>query len=356
MHETLTKTREEDQVLKCSATATVSGHVRIENGDTVIEGKNKICKGYVLSLANFFLANIMSDNQATMNRNLGSINYIFNVLGTDTTTQTNNNTTALVSPIGTAPGTKNNQMTASAWTSGNAYFCQWMGTFNPGSVSGTVGEIGLYLNGRAGSLLSALSQWYWDNRYLMARFAVADSEFTAFTIDTTKPVVITWTFKWESDGVFALNLIRALANITTCVDESGAQECPIHQWTSKTTYMVLGSDTTTENTAEMTALTSPIGTAPGTKATTQSCSSTQVSEGHYKVTLTAQWNAGSISGTVGEIGLYLYGCTTYLGLGTFAAAILFGARLSNADTHFSSFSIDTAKNLIINWDIFFDFV
>lgn len=340
--------------LVCETKATISGHVRIENGDTVIEGKNKLTKNLMLSLANYFSGNVVQDNYGTLNRDYTNPASIWMYLGTNTNTPTDNTTTALSNPIG-GP-TKCTQIYSSAWSSGNAYYVQWIGIFKPGTVSGTVGELGLYLWGKCNALNAAGSTFARDATYLMARYAAADSEFTPFTIDPTKPVVIVWTLKFQSDNKLLNQFIMALANHVGCNDENGAYGCPCYAWTSRTTYMVLGSNTGTGNTASMTSLVSPIGSSPGTKPNTQTFSTSTVQEGTYKVSLVGTWNAGTVSGTVGEAGLYLYGHTSFVAVGGLAtASALFCSRLSVADGHFQSFEIDAGKNLVITWDITFTF-
>lgn len=114
-------------------------------------------------------------------------------------------------------------------------------------------------------------------------------------------------------------------------------------WTIKTGgFMVLGTNTATVTTHGMSALTAPIGGAPGTKPDTQSFSNTNPSGGVYRSIFTVVWNAGNISGTVGEIGLYLYNNTMK-------------SRLSNADSDFTSFVIDDTVPLTIAWTIQFSF-
>ena len=354
MHETLTKTRVEDQHIEIDARVLVSGHVRIENGDTVIEGENKSTSRLLRDLVNFIGGQSFADNNGICNYywNNTGFNYVY--LGTDTTTPTNASSDALIAPIGSP--TKCSTITSTAWTTGNAYNVQWMATFNPGTVSGTVGEMALYIRCGGATLISFGGTMSMDNGGMVARYAVADSEFTAFAIDATKPVVVVWTFKFETD---LKTINQGVATIASHVAASADANhiCPCYNWTSKTTYMVIGSDTTTNNTAGMTALVTPIGTAPGTLPNTQSGSIVQTAVGDYKLNLTSVWNAGTVSGTVGEIGLYLYGNPTFFGPGTtqYIDAARFWARLSHADGHFSSFVIDTAKNLTITWQLRFLF-
>lgn len=352
--ETLTKTRAENQDISVNANILVSGHVRIENGDTVIEGKNKITSRLLRDLINFTGGQSFADNNGICNYYWNNTTYNFVYLGTDTTTPTNASSDALIAPIGSP--TKCSTITSTAWTTGNAYNVQWMATFNQGTVTGTVGEMGLYIRCGGATLIAFGGTANMDNGGMVARYAVADSEFSAFTIDPTKPVVVVWTFKFETDLKMINQGVALLANHVSCVSDTNTA-CPCQNWPSLTTYMVLGTDTTTNNTAGMSALVTPIGTAPGTKPNTQSGSIVQTAVGDYALNLTSVWNAGTVSGTVGEIGLYLYGgATGYLGLGSMLTnTVLMWARLSHADGHFSSFAIDTGKNLTITWQMRFLF-
>lgn len=351
MHETLTKNNEDSQHIGVDASVLVSGHVRIENGDTVIEGKNKITSRLLRDLINFIGGHTFGDNNGTLNRayNNTAGNWVY--LGTDTTTPTNSSTDALIVPIGSP--TKCSTISSNAWNTGNVYYVQWMATFNPGTVSGTVGEMGLYLYCGGSTLNSFMSTYSLQSSAMVARYAVADGEFTSFTIDTTKPVIVVWTFKFETDlKILNYGLIN-LANHVACYDDSSYYYCPCVNWTSHSasySCMVLGTDTTTQNTVGMTALVTPIGSGIGTVPNTQSGSITQSAVGDYRLNLTAVWNAGTVSGTVGEIGLYLYGDIVWRGLGTqYTQWPTMWARLSHADGHFSSFSINIGKNLTITW-------
>jgi len=130
--------------------------VKIINGNTVIEGKNKITSRLLRDLANFIGGHTFPDNQGTLNRyyNNPAGNWVY--LGTDLTTPTNASTDALISPIGP---TKCQTISSTAWQTGNAFYVQWMATFNPGTVSGVVGEMGLYLQCGGASLNSFMSTY-----------------------------------------------------------------------------------------------------------------------------------------------------------------------------------------------------
>lgn len=119
----------------------------------------------------------------------------------------------------------------------------------------------------------------------------------------------------------------------------------------------LGSDTATATTHGMSALTTPIGTSPGTAPDSRSATKTSGSStGIWSVDFKYTWNAGTLTdgATVGEAALYgtnVQTSTTFgvsLGSGT---TNLMVSRLSAADSDFSSFSIDASVNLVVTWTI-----
>jgi hypothetical protein len=119
--------------------------------------------------------------------------------------------------------------------------------------------------------------------------------------------------------------------------------------------MYIGSDTSTKTTASMTALVTPIGTAPGTAPNSWNETLQLLSNGS-SATFTASWNAGTVSGTIGEMALYGSACTTYI-TGTQAVnwngPTVMLSRLSVADGDFSPFPINSAYPLVIAWTVQF---
>jgi len=121
----------------------------------------------------------------------------------------------------------------------------------------------------------------------------------------------------------------------------------------------LGSDVSTTTTPGMTSLVSPIGTAPGTAPnSTWGTDIEQVATGVWRVTFVARWNAGTVSGTVGELALYLrpftstgVGWEKTIVSGTYTYPQAMVARLSVADGDFSSFIIDPNKSLTVQWEV-----
>jgi hypothetical protein len=123
--------------------------------------------------------------------------------------------------------------------------------------------------------------------------------------------------------------------------------------------MYLGQDTATLTTHGMTALVTPIGAAPGTGPNSISgADRTNPATGEWRTSLTAIWYSGTISGTVGEMALYLRPFTNITFRWTSDGGTLNSlmvSRLSAADGDFTSFAIDTTKSLTVQWEIVITF-
>lgn len=125
--------------------------------------------------------------------------------------------------------------------------------------------------------------------------------------------------------------------------------------------MYLGTDLTTPTLYNTTVLTSPIGTAPGTAPNTTGGTVTNPSTAAFRILFSATWNAYTVSGTVGEMALYLRLMSpTILGFGwqksgTATETLQLASRLAVADGSMSPFAINTASPLTINWTIQFSY-
>jgi hypothetical protein len=153
------------------------GVVEIENGDTKINGRNHWVGTGLGTLAAF----IGSTSGASVN-NVTSNWYI--LLGLDTTTPTNVTMSSLVKPIQIGPNYKyiqGNYYNGSTTAVSVTYTSVWY----PSSVSGTIGEIGLYLT------LTGVPTFA-GNPGMVSRLSVADNSFTAFTINTSKALSVAW--------------------------------------------------------------------------------------------------------------------------------------------------------------------
>jgi len=138
--------------------------------------------------ANYYFSNISPLNPTTM------------YLGSDTSTKTTASMTALVAPIGTAPGTGPNSWNETLQRLSNGSAVSYTATWNAGTVSGTIGEMALYGTFTQtyyyGSVsLSAVTSWG-GHTGMLSRLSVADGNFSAFTINSTYPLVIVWTIQF----------------------------------------------------------------------------------------------------------------------------------------------------------------
>ena len=120
----------------------------------------------------------------------------------------------------------------------------------------------------------------------------------------------------------------------------------------------LGSDTTTTTTHNLTALINPIGSAPGTAPNRVSGENrTNPATGTWHTAYIAVWDAGTVSGTVGEVALYLRPFTfltaqwTHAPTGDYTFPLAMVSRCSVADGDFSPFTIDPSKSLTVYWEV-----
>lgn len=138
-------------------------------------------------------------------------------------------------------------------------------------------------------------------------------------------------------------------------DGSSTYGGPSTDWASKTSsYMRVGTGGSV-TTGATTTLTAQQNTAPDGQS-----GSNATPSGTYRISWMATWNAGTLPAiTVTEVGLFLnlkgsaqaFGAT----YGHGDTPMLF-SRLSEADGDFSSFAINTAVPLTIEWRLLFEFV
>jgi len=116
-------------------------------------------------------------------------------LGSDTTTVTTTTMTALVSPIGTAPGTAPNSKSGSLkdGSADGIWNVVFLATWNPGTVSGTCGELGLY--GKPpdnASFAWRPTSTFNPTAVMFSRLSSADADFSSFVIDEGVPLTVEW--------------------------------------------------------------------------------------------------------------------------------------------------------------------
>jgi len=122
-------------------------------------------------------------------------------LGSDTTTRTVTTMTELMAPIGTAPGTPPNSKSITSIHDGTPngdWYAIWQATWNPGTVSGTVGEAALYMKNSDKNTF----QWgvtgssYNPSVTMTSRVSSADGDFSSFIINTALPLTVDWKIRW----------------------------------------------------------------------------------------------------------------------------------------------------------------
>jgi len=143
--------------------------------------------------------------------------------------------------------------------------------------------------------------------------------------------------------------------VTGAINVSGGWYGATDNWD-----IYIGSDTSTVTTVSMTSLISPIGTTPGTAPNTKSPSGAYYSSSTTPVVLSyvATWNAGTVSGTLGEVGLYLLDAYYNVGVrpltnSSYISNPALVSRLSAADGSFTAFTINTAAALTVTWTVSF---
>jgi hypothetical protein len=162
------------------------------------------------------------------------------------------------------------------------------------------------------------------------------------------------------------NLLKTIASFLASdsgyyTNSTAAVALPSYQWSSRTTFMVIGSDQSTVTTESMQNLVTPIGTSPGTKPNSQAFATSNPSTGVWRITYTATWNAGTVTGTIGEIGLFLYGFTALQAAGTgysnynMGLSVIMTNRLAVANSDFTAFAINNTVPLVIAWTLQFSF-
>ncbi len=162
-----------------------------------------------------------------------------------------------------------------------------------------------------------------------------------------------------AENKFVQTMIVWLTNITSVsslnlpANMSLAWNFSTYSWD-----IYLGTDQTTQTLYNTTVLTSPIGTAPGTAADIKLGSTTNPSAGVFRTIFTATWNPGAVSGTVGEMALYLSVRNTLQGFGwsqSFNPSVTetkkLVSRLSASDGSLTPFTINAANPLTMNWTV-----
>jgi len=171
----------------------IRGTVKIENGEHIVIDRNHWVGQGLELIGAYLIINGQGNYAAT-----GPISNWNIYIGSDTSTVTTVSMTSLATPIGTPPGTAPNSKSFSGIyyaTSSTPIVLSYVATWNAGTVSGTLGETGLYLYDFYYSYGTKplTNESYASNPALVSRLSAADSSFTAFTINTAAALTVTWT-------------------------------------------------------------------------------------------------------------------------------------------------------------------
>jgi len=200
---TLRKIRGKWRDGKYTGRIVITGKVEITNGPKHAGPyRNHFVNNALQALGYTLLINFSYPNQGTNKTIYIAPLYPSTMyLGTNTTIPTFPNMTGLVAPIGPAPGTAPNSFSPSGASITNGYQVTYSATWNPGTVSGTIGEMVLYgsvtttyYTGTLGSLGSNL--YMNSGNVMLSRLSVADGDFSSFTINASYPLIIVWTVQF----------------------------------------------------------------------------------------------------------------------------------------------------------------
>ena len=195
---TLRKIRGKWRDGKYTGRIVITGSVEITNGPKHAGPYRNHFVNNALQALGYILLTNYSVSTGTGSVNISPLNPKTMYLGTNTTVATFPNMQGLVAPIGTPPGTGPNNLSSSYGSITNGYQVVYTATWNAGTVSGTIGEMALYgtFTESVGNANSPNYGTWGTHTGMLSRLSVADGDFSAFTINTSYPLVITWTIQF----------------------------------------------------------------------------------------------------------------------------------------------------------------
>jgi len=174
----------------------LKGKVRIENGENVVEGSNKFVRNAAVMLMGVFML-----HEHSHNRDLGR--HLIDVeTGHDTDQETSWNLNVVVDSMDVPPDVLETEPVEGD----GQYKLKVMATWNEGSLSGTLGEVGFFLAENVIPFEEADSSIHveeWADEAesgMWSRMCVADGDFEAFEIDENSPITIEWHMIFEFKG------------------------------------------------------------------------------------------------------------------------------------------------------------
>jgi hypothetical protein len=160
---------------------------------------------------------------------------------------------------------------------------------------------------------------------------------------------------FKSKGHIVNQGLVDIINFFSAALTAGNTALPTYGWTTIGNGRMRVGTGTGVTVGTMTSLVTEVATNPNT----QSGATSNPSAGIYRVAWIATWNAGTLSAiTVTELGLYLNLSTAlqaFAGTQPAGSAFTLFSRLSSSDGDFSSFVVNTAVPLTIEWRLTFTF-
>jgi hypothetical protein len=173
----------------------IEGLIEIRNGDKVITGKNHIVGQGLKHIINLMICTGTRNAYENFNKN----SYYYNArIGSDISNTTTVGATALSADFGSNP---NSKAISASNISTTIFDLNVTATWNAGTVTGTLGEVGILWGMLSGGVLktaqftSDSTQDPLSTQLLFSRMSAGDGDFSAFTIDNTKPLTVSWTLR-----------------------------------------------------------------------------------------------------------------------------------------------------------------
>lgn len=159
---------------------------------------------------------------------------------------------------------------------------------------------------------------------------------------------------FKSKGHIVNQGLIALINFLSCADLSSTTLVPSNLWTAMTAGTIDVGTGTGVTTGTMTSLVTDEGTNPDV----QSGETASPATGTYRVSWIATWNSGTLAAIdISELGIKLRidGDALNAFGGTCAGTTLLFSRLSDSDGDFTTFTVNIAVPLTIEWRLTFTF-
>jgi len=166
----------EEEKVKVKNSIKVEGFFLIKQGDRVVKTKNHLLDLFMEKLVDWLINDL-----AWGSRYCGGPSRDWTIgIGSDTTYTTSPTLLSLYELISDAPTIKT--IVGKVNPAMGVWQAQWRVTWDAGTVSGTIGEVGIWF--------MRLVAWDGTAREMRARSSVADGDFSPFTIDPALPLTV----------------------------------------------------------------------------------------------------------------------------------------------------------------------